>query len=388
MEKALFRCTQRGDETNDSYLARTDIYWTELLSKKTSLEEIQAYVVLRGSLLSQEDKKKVILESDAAGKGVLAIDKVNQSVRMLGSGFFHEMVGLKKSKGKVYDATALFSEETDDAEGTAFTMEEPSEEDMLEMLLQEGDEDAAFICDYETAMTEAIQDDPELASALNAYTEARKRLSDRAKNRGFWPLGNSKGRGKGFKGRGKGAFKGARKSLQQRIMESSCRICGKRGHWKAECPDRSRSSGSAVPSTAATMTTVIESAPAETIDEFLPLEFMQLPVASEATLDEEPNPQVASAFTMIFRGKKYYNQGNPNIRDRMSGLNNNKLMGKHDIAEPRSECPMSGSDRSFPVSKDEPKTNQVHLAHDEMALFATYGSFGILDTGGNQISHW
>ena len=42
---------------------------------------------------------------------------------------------------------------------------------------------------------------------------------------------------------------------------------------------------------------------------------------------------------------------------------------------------MSESDRSFPVSKAEPKTNQVHLAHDEMALFATYGSFGILDTG-------
>ena len=381
VEKALFRCTQRGDETNDSYLARTDIYWTELLSKKTSLEEIQAYVVLRGSLLSQEDKKKVILESDAAGKGVLAIDKVNQSVRMLGSGFFHEMVGLKKSKGKVYDATALFSEETDDAEGTAFTMEEPSEEDMLEMLLQEGDEDAAFISDYETAMTEAIQDDPELASALNAYTEARKRLSDRAKNRGFWPLGNSKGRGKGFKGRGKGAFKGARKSLQQRIMESSCRICGKRGHWKAECPDRPRSSGSAAPSTAATMTTMIESAPAETIDEFLPLEFMQLPVASEATLDEEPNPQVASAFTMIFRGKKYYNLGNPSKQDKMSGVDNNKLSGKHDIAELRNECPVRESDRRFPVSKALPKANQVHLAHDEVALFATHGSFGILDTG-------
>ena len=381
VEKALFRCTQRGDETNDSYLARTDIYWTELLSKKTSLEEIQAYVVLRGSLLSQEDKKKVILESDAAGKGVLAIDKVNQSVRMLGSGFFHEMVGLKKSKGKVYDATALFSEETDEAEGTAFTMEDPSEEEMLEMLLQEGDEDAAFICDYETAITEAIQDDPELASALNAYTEARKRLSDRAKNRGFWPLGNSKGRGKGFKGRGKGAFKGARKSLQQRIMESSCRICGKRGHWKAECPDRPRSSGSAAPSTAATMTTMIESAPAETIDELLPLEFMQLPVASEATLDEEPNQQVASAFTMIFRGKKYYNLGNPRKENKMSGVDNNRLSGKHDIAELRNECPVRESIRRFPVSKALPKANQVHLAHDEMALFATHGSFGILDTG-------
>ena len=177
------------------------------------------------------------------------------------------MVGLKKSKGKVYDATALFSEETDDAEGTAFTMEEPSEEDMLEMLLQEGDEDAAFISDYETAMTEAIQDDPELASALNAYTEARKRLGDRAKNRGFWPLGNSKGRGKGFKGRGKGAFKGARKSLQQRIMESSCRICGKRGHWKAECPKRNQGGASSTSMPKTQMANVLVSVDKELDDD-------------------------------------------------------------------------------------------------------------------------
>lgn len=114
VEKALFRCIQKNDESNDSFLARSDIYWTELLSKKTSLEEIRAYVVLRGSLLSQDDKKRVILESDASGSGELDMTKVSQSVRMLGSGFFHEMTGLKKSRGKTYDASALNVDECEE----------------------------------------------------------------------------------------------------------------------------------------------------------------------------------------------------------------------------------------------------------------------------------
>ena len=59
VEKALFKCTQRQDETNDSFLARCDVVWSELKAKKIDLEQVQAYIVLRGSLLSSEDKKRV-----------------------------------------------------------------------------------------------------------------------------------------------------------------------------------------------------------------------------------------------------------------------------------------------------------------------------------------
>lgn len=31
-EKALFRCSQKNDESNDSYLARADVAWTEVIS--------------------------------------------------------------------------------------------------------------------------------------------------------------------------------------------------------------------------------------------------------------------------------------------------------------------------------------------------------------------
>ena len=41
VERALFKCTQRQDETNDSYLARSDVVWTELLSKGIDIAEVQ-----------------------------------------------------------------------------------------------------------------------------------------------------------------------------------------------------------------------------------------------------------------------------------------------------------------------------------------------------------
>ena len=63
VERALFQCTQKPDESNDSFLARADIMWSALLAKNLTLKEIQAYIVLRGSQLSGEDKKRVLVES-------------------------------------------------------------------------------------------------------------------------------------------------------------------------------------------------------------------------------------------------------------------------------------------------------------------------------------
>lgn len=62
VEKALFRCQQKTDESADSFLARMDVAWTEVETKKIDLREVQAYVVLRGSRLSSEDKKRVLVE--------------------------------------------------------------------------------------------------------------------------------------------------------------------------------------------------------------------------------------------------------------------------------------------------------------------------------------
>jgi hypothetical protein len=92
-ERALFKCTQKADESADSYLARADIMWTELNSREMKLSDLQAYITLRGSNLSSDDKKKVLVDADAAGSGDLSIDRVGSAIRMLGAGFFQDITG-------------------------------------------------------------------------------------------------------------------------------------------------------------------------------------------------------------------------------------------------------------------------------------------------------
>ena len=60
------------------------------------------------------------------------------------------------------------------------------EEEYYEQLLLDEDEDALLIADYESAAADTLQSDEDLASAYNAYSDARKRLSDRFKNPWVW----------------------------------------------------------------------------------------------------------------------------------------------------------------------------------------------------------
>jgi hypothetical protein len=279
-ERALFQCNQQSDESHDSYLARADVLWSKLKAQKLQLEDLQAYITLRGAQLSGEDKKRIILDSDSSLEGSLTVGRVQEAVRMLGTAFFHEMTGQgkKTSKSKVYDASTFIA---DDMEGNNDTddqvnvsqHDEWTEDDMLEALLAEGDDDAVFIADFETAASEVIQSDDDLAAAYSTYVEARRKLSEKFRSRGFWPIGKGKSRyGKG-KAKGKPGWNG-RKSLQQRILESNCRLCGKKGHWRNECPNKPQGTASATASAA--MTVSFGDTPTSS-DQAMPAEFMMLP---------------------------------------------------------------------------------------------------------------
>ena len=300
-ERALFRCTQKGDETHDSYLARSDIAWSEMLARKTSLAELQAYIILRGSQLSSEDKKRVILESDASGDGALTMERVSKAVRMLGAGFFQELVtGKRQTRSKTYDYSTAFVTEEDESEALV-ALTEDQEDEVFEILLSEGDEDAALVADYEAAVSDLVQGDPELAATYNSYAEARKRLNDQFKHRGFWPV-RAGSKGKGGKGKGKGKDKGLRKSLQSRILSSNCRICGQRGHWKAECPLRHQASSSAsTSSTALTSFAGIAEAFNGAVTDELPLEFLTIPEVPMPK-EEAPCPQFSEHFALMSVG--------------------------------------------------------------------------------------
>ena len=239
VEKALYRCQQKQDESGDSFIARVDVIWAELLTKSMSLEQIQAYVLLRGSRLSAEDKKRVLVESGAEVAGnKLEWKKVVAAIRMLGSSFFQDYTGVKREKSlKTYDHMAFNVEDQDEPDEAEahWTYDEMLDDDTIASMAQEEDEDAALVMQFEEAVTEAVQADPDLATFFSSYQDARRRLTEKVRFRGFWPIR------KGQKGSGKkgGKFMGKGKmSLAQKIANSHCRICGEKGHWKAECSKR------------------------------------------------------------------------------------------------------------------------------------------------------
>ena len=247
-ERALYRSSQKSDETSDSYLSRCDVTWTELLSKKVDLKELQAYIVLRGSRLAADDKKRVIIESKAEEGSQLTMEKVTSAIRLLGSGFFQEYTGLRRDKvGKTYDHTVMHVDDEGDVEGEVYAMQDDLPDDeALEILAAENDEDAILVMQFEDSIADTIQADSDLCAYYSAYQEARRRLSERVKVRGFWPVSKrfDKGNGKKGKGKGKGRspFSGSG-SLARRIANSFCRICMQKGHWKNECPQRPQGSG-------------------------------------------------------------------------------------------------------------------------------------------------
>lgn len=102
--------------------------------------------------------------------------------------------GKRGGKYKTNDNSILIVEEED---------KEPSyladEDEMIERLIEEGDEDALMVSEFESTANEILQEDPHLFSA---YTEARRKLSEKFRFRGFFPM--SKGKGKpGGEGWGK-----------------------------------------------------------------------------------------------------------------------------------------------------------------------------------------
>eukprot|EP00435_Cladocopium_sp_Y103_P008652 s5213_g2.t1 len=259
-ERAIYGTTQRNDESNDSFISRMEGYFTELIARKTSLEEIQAYVLLRQSTLPAEDKKKILLEHG----GKLSYPPVVKSLRLIGSRFFHELIGSRffhefqtgkaATKTKVYDTMITEEQASHGDDGHERVVYVSTHEDdeidpeYVEALVAQDDPDAQLVQSFETEFEDFVQETPELHQAMVSYVEARQRLLDKRKTRGFWPPKGGSGGGKqGYKGKYQKG-KGGRQGLLARIARSTCRLCNQRGHWKAERPLRQSSASGTSPS--------------------------------------------------------------------------------------------------------------------------------------------
>ncbi|CAL1165925.1 unnamed protein product, partial [Cladocopium goreaui] len=214
-EKAFYRVVQKTDESAMSFVNRINVAFEEVGSE-TTVQQVRAFVMLRQSALTVEDKKRVV--SMAGNYDPSAVEKAMRSLstKVLGQ--------TDAGRKKVYPANFV-EEELDEIHYAA--EEECDEEQALAMLIEEGDETALAIQEFEDQVIHVCQDSPELAMAFSTYQEARQKLRDKFRSRGFWLLRHGKGKGKNKSKKGKGPRK--YQSLAERIASSTCRACGARG---------------------------------------------------------------------------------------------------------------------------------------------------------------
>ena len=410
-EKAIYATSQRSDETNESYLARHEILFEDVLSQGATFADMRSYILLRNSGLSADDKKKVIVDSG----GTLDYTTVTSSIRMLGSRFFQDVQGVAKStqRTKAYEINHV--QEMDDEpmigeEAYLGTVDSNDNiENLLDAYVADGDEDAILMAQFEDQLIETIQGSEEMSAYMSSYVEARKRLLEKSKFRGFWPVGKGKGFGKG-KGKGKN-----RKTLSQRIAESDCRRCLQRGHWKAECPVpadqlasvRQKNQQRTQQHVANTMMPENDDEDTNDVLFTLPVdfeEFDQVAIHQEAHVVEagidgkrfdNHNPKRVNHITMKFRQdcKKLLRripngfQALPRKPTEPEFCNvttpSAKKIGKKEVLG--ENITSISSMENFPTDIDRPKKNHESTDEDHnIACFASHDSFGIVDLGASQ----
>ena len=135
--QTIYQVAQES-ETNDSYLARHDAFFEELLARKVTTQEARAYILLRHSLLTPEEKKVVV-----EALGDLKYEDTVTAITLLGSKFFGDLqqrnagsTGSSKSlaRSRVYDIHHTKGDVEEEA--YASFEEEPSDDAILCFFLE------------------------------------------------------------------------------------------------------------------------------------------------------------------------------------------------------------------------------------------------------------
>ena len=410
-ERAIYGVSQRSDESNESYVARHEILFEDVVAQGANLTDMRAYILLRNSALSPDDKKRVVIES----KGNLKYDTVIQAIRMLGAKFFHEVQRQQKSyRSKTYEVNHVQDQDEESfvsEDQVYLTDANELPDSIVEQFLNEGDEDALVVQQFEDALIDTVQSDSKMTAYMNAYVEARRKLTEKSKSRGFWPI-RSKGFGK--KGKAKGQAFRARKPLAMRIAESDCRLCGQRGHWRAECPRRHALGGSSSAGPPKSQPTNVMVSVNDVSDDEADVFVMETvdnsasdPCASVPEQDRHSHDCKSHSHECFVvchnqQGKRhkgeYYNQVTKRLSELFREQKPACFRRKPDVAEAsttpslkdcRSESPTYAKQTDKLVCQSRAEVSpmvpqELSSQVPEQAMFATSLTLGILDLGASQ----
>ncbi len=237
---------RKAAESMDHYLRRKQQAWDDLkdLDDQTSMsDDLLTYFLLKGSGLSREDRRGILL----ANKNTYDKKGVEQALRVS----YHDLHDREKRSWKSDQSRRSFQSSrpafrksyatVDEEVASSFEVDNGSYH-----LYYDDSEPYANEYDVESAQAESIEEafvgadeeseegfsedgalqDPEVQQAYaimnkqrQGYKEARKKLREVQKSRGFFRPGQSEER---------------KKAIEREKATSRCSACGKLGHWAGD----------------------------------------------------------------------------------------------------------------------------------------------------------
>ena len=237
---------RKAAESMDHYLRRKQQAWDDLkdLDDQTSMsDDLLTYFLLKGSGLSREDRRGILL----ANKNTYDKKGVEQALRVS----YHDLHDREKRSWKSDQSRRSFQSSRPAFRKSYATVDEEvassfEVDDGSYHLYYDDSEHYANEYDVESAQAESIEEafvgadeeseegfsedgalqDPEVQQAYaimnkqrQGYKEARKKLREVQKSRGFFRPGQSEER---------------KKAIEREKATSRCSACGKLGHWAGD----------------------------------------------------------------------------------------------------------------------------------------------------------
>ena len=234
----FFESTRRArGEAIDAYLRRKNQAWRDLrdLDESSAMsEDLLSYFVLKGCGLTREDRHSILL----ANKSKYDQAGIEQSLRVS----FHDMHEKEKTGGggwqdrkrsgpkKRYYANEVIDEEFPEDEQTdqAYYQYESEYDEVSEQAYYQEEDGDGAAGPGSDAGASGDDDVYEAYAAMDktrqTYKDARKRLRDVQKSRGFY--------------RGGSAWPNRDQAKEKEKARSRCAACGALGHWAGDhnCP--------------------------------------------------------------------------------------------------------------------------------------------------------
>ena len=242
----FFESTRRArGEAIDAYLRRKNQAWRDLrdLDESSAMsEDLLSYFVLKGCGLTREDRRSILL----ANKSKYDQAGIEQSLRVFS---FHDMHEKEKTGGggwqdrkrsgpkKRYYANEVIDEEFPEDEQTdqAYYQYESEYDEVSEQAYYQEEDGDGAAGPGSDAGASGDDDVYEAYAAMDktrqTYKDARKRLRDVQKSRGFY--------------RGGSAWPSRDQAKEKEKARSRCAACGALGHWAGDhnCPKTSAHAG-------------------------------------------------------------------------------------------------------------------------------------------------